>query len=76
LPLDPPLSAQFPAGMPQPVRMLYPGELLTWGRGTESFHPVLVQEIGSHSILVTFEHKEDPAFRTTMVIDRETGNWA
>jgi len=59
--------------MPQPIRELYPSQLLTWGRGTESFHPVLVQEIGAHSILLTFEHKEDPAFRTTMVIDRELG---
>lgn len=73
LALDPPRPAQFPAGMPPPVRMLYPAQLLTWGRGPESFHPVLVQEIGSHSMLLTFEHKDDPAFRTTMVIDRELG---
>ena len=55
------------------VRMAAPDLMLRWGRGPESFHPVLVQHIGRHSILVTFEHREDPATRTTLVVDERDG---
>lgn len=55
------------------VRMAVPELMLRWGRGPESFHPVLVQHIGQHSILVTFEHREDPATRTTLVVDERDG---
>lgn len=47
--------------------------MLRWGRGPESYHPVLVQHVGQHSILVTFEHREDPATRTTLVVDERDG---
>lgn len=55
------------------VRMAVPDLMLRWGRGSESFHPVLVQHVGQHSILVTFEHREDPATRTTLVVDERDG---
>lgn len=73
LPPDPPFQAAFGRGMLHEVRMLYPDRLLLWGRPRESFYPMLAQEIGTHSILLTFEHVEDPAFRSTMVIDRRLG---
>ncbi|WIB78998.1 hypothetical protein DEJ28_07840 [Curtobacterium sp. MCPF17_002] len=55
------------------VRMASPTQLLWWGRGSESLSPVLVQHVGARSILVTFEHREDPAFRTTLVVDEYDG---
>ena len=55
------------------VRMAVPDLMLRWGRGSESFHPILVQHIGEHSILVTFEHRGDPATRGTLVIDERDG---
>ncbi|MBT2498012.1 hypothetical protein J7E25_02780 [Agromyces sp. ISL-38] len=73
LPPDPPFQAEFGSGMFNEIRMLYPDRLLLWGRRNESFYPMLAQEIGTHSILLTFEHVEDPAFRATMVIDRRLG---
>lgn len=63
----------FPRGMPETVQMLYPEALLMWGRRGESFYPMLLQEIGRRSILITFEHVEDPAFRATAVINQSTG---
>ncbi|MFJ6537236.1 hypothetical protein ACIQH5_13515 [Paenarthrobacter sp. NPDC091711] len=68
-----PLEVVFPRGMPKAVQMLYPEALLMWGRRSESFYPMLVQEIGQRSLLITFEHIEDPAFRATAVINRSTG---
>lgn len=73
LPPDPPFQAEFGTGMFHEIQMLYPDRLLQWGRPRESFYPMLAQEIGTHSILLTFEHIEDPAFRATMVIDRRLG---
>lgn len=73
LPPDPPFKDKFGSGMFHELRMLHPDRLMLWGRGHESFYPILAQEIGSHSILLTFEHTEDPAFRSTMVIDRRLG---
>ena len=63
----------FPRGMPEIVQMLYPDALLMWGRRGEGFYPMLIQEIGQRSLLITFEHREDPAFRATAVINRSTG---
>lgn len=63
----------FPRGMPKTVQMLYPQALLMWGRRGESFYPMLLQEIGRRSLLITFEHIEDPAFRATAVLNRSTG---
>lgn len=34
---------------------------------------MLVQRIGDHSLLVTFEHVEDAAFRNTLVVDERHG---
>ncbi|MFF2318305.1 hypothetical protein ACFVTE_18815 [Arthrobacter sp. NPDC058097] len=70
---DPPHAVEFPRGMPTEVRMLHPEALLMWGRGGESFYPMLIQEIGRRSLLITFEHVEDPAFRATAVINGTTG---
>jgi hypothetical protein len=55
------------------VRMAVPDLMLRWGRATDDVHPILIQHVGEHSILVTFEHGEDPAFRTTLVIDERDG---
>lgn len=73
MPPDPPRQFEFGRGMPHEIGILCPDQLLLWGRRSESFYPVLAQEIGSHSILLTFEHIDDPAFRSTMVIDRRLG---
>lgn len=60
--------------VPAPVvRMAVPDLMLRWGRATDDVHPILVQHIGQHSILVTFEHGEDPALRSTLVIDERDG---
>lgn len=56
-----------------PVRMLTPEALPLWGRGPESFSPMLVQRVGGHSLLITFEHTHDPADRETLVIDERDG---
>ncbi|MDQ1058422.1 hypothetical protein QFZ23_002323 [Arthrobacter globiformis] len=69
---DPPHAVAFPRGMPTEVQMLHPEALLMWGRRGESFYPMLIQEIGRRSLLITFEHVEDP-FRATAVINRTTG---
>ena len=55
------------------MRLLRPEALLMWGRRGDSFYPMLVQEIGRRSLLVTFEHVDDPAFRATAVVNRTTG---
>jgi hypothetical protein len=34
---------------------------------------MLVQEVGRQSLLLTFEHVHDPAFRATAIINRTTG---
>lgn len=70
---DPPHAMAFPRGMPQEIQMLHPEALLMWGRSSESFYPVLLQEIGRKSLLITFEHVNDPAFRATAVVNRTTG---
>ncbi|TFD88620.1 hypothetical protein E3T61_12405 [Cryobacterium lactosi] len=70
---DPPIPMPFARSMPQQVQLLHPAALPMWGRGRESFFPMLAQRIGGHSILLTFEHVNDPAFRSTMVIDLAVG---
>ncbi|WP_247041385.1 hypothetical protein [Arthrobacter rhizosphaerae] len=70
---EPPHAMAFPRGMPQEIQMLHPEALLMWGRSSESFYPVLLQEIGRKSLLITFEHVNDPAFRATAVVNRTTG---
>lgn len=74
-PDDGPIEVSFARSMVSSpvVRMAVPDLMLRWGRGPESFHPILIQHIGEHSILVTFEHGEDPAFRTSLVIDERDG---
>ena len=67
------MEIAFPLGMPKPVQMLYPESLLMWGWRSESFYPMLLQEVGRRSLLITFEHVEDPAFRATAVVNRSTG---
>ncbi|MBP1135409.1 hypothetical protein JOE31_001641 [Arthrobacter sp. PvP023] len=34
---------------------------------------MLVQEVGQQSLLITFEHVNDPAFRATAVVNSLTG---
>lgn len=70
---DPPHAVAFPRGKPEEMRLLHPEALLMWGRFGESFYPMLVQEIGRQSLLITFEHVDDPAFRATAVVNRTTG---
>lgn len=70
---DPPTPVPFARSMPGQVQLLHPVALPMWGRGRESFYPMLAQRIGAHSILLTFEHVNDPAFRSTMVIDEAVG---
>lgn len=71
-PQDEPRPAEFFHPLPQLLQMLWPAKLLTWApRG--SFYPVLVQRVGRRSLLITFEHVDDPAFRQTLVVDEETG---
>ncbi|KHK97791.1 hypothetical protein LK09_09850 [Microbacterium mangrovi] len=53
--------------------MIWPTKLLTWGSPGGTFYPVLAQHVGRHSILLTFEHDHDPAFRQTLVIDERSG---
>lgn len=74
-PDDGPIEVSFARSMVSSpvVRMALPNLMLRWGRGSESFHPILVQHIGEHSILVTFEHRGDPATRATLVIDERDG---
>ncbi|MFE5839588.1 hypothetical protein [Arthrobacter sp. NPDC056493] len=67
------MEVVFPRGMPRAVQMLYPEALLMWGRRGESYYPMLIQEIGQRSLLITFEHIEDPALRATAVVNRHTG---
>lgn len=66
-----PFERSFAAG--DVTKMALPTQLLWWGRASESLSPVLVQHVGTHSILVTFEHREDPAIRTTLVVDENDG---
>lgn len=63
----------FERAVREPVWMAMPERMVQWGRGHESFSPMLVQRIGTHSLLVTFEHENDPAFRTTLVVDETDG---
>lgn len=74
-PDDGPIEVSFARSMVSSpaVRMAVPDLMLRWGRATDDVHPILVQHIGQRSILVTFEHGEDPAFRSTLVIDERDG---
>ncbi|MBD8585965.1 hypothetical protein IFT90_15525 [Frigoribacterium sp. CFBP 8766] len=67
--VDAPVEFSFERSLPSAISMAVPECMRWWGRERESFAPVLVQRIGEHSLLVTFEHVEDPAFRTTLVVD-------
>lgn len=67
--VDEPVEFSFERSLPPAISMAVPECMRWWGRDRESFTPVLVQRIGEHSLLVTFEHVEDPAFRTTLVVD-------
>lgn len=66
-------SVTFARTIPQLVRLSAPDRLPIWGRGPESFHPILIQEVPEGSLLFTFEHREQPAFRTTLSVDRSDG---
>ncbi|MGO1398935.1 hypothetical protein [Agrococcus casei] len=68
-----PHPIDFIASLPSQLRMLWPTEFLIWGARSTHFRPVLLQSVGQRSLLLTFEHGEDPAMRQTMVIDRTTG---
>lgn len=59
--------------MPQALQLLWPTRLLTWANPQGSFYPVLIQRVGSRSTLFTFEQVDDPAFRQTLIVDRDTG---
>ncbi|MEV5070808.1 hypothetical protein MRBLMI12_002424 [Microbacterium sp. LMI12-1-1.1] len=65
--------AEFFRPMPQALQLLWPTRLLTWANPHGSFYPVLAQHVGERSILFTFEHVDDPAFRQTLVLDERSG---
>ena len=67
--VDGPIELPFERSLPPAICMAVPERMRWWGRERESFTPVLVQPVGEHSLLVTFEHVEDSAFRTTLVVD-------
>ncbi len=67
------VAAEFFRPMPQALQMLWPTRLLTWANPHGSFYPVLAQSLGRHSILFTFEHVDDPAYRQTLVMDARSG---
>jgi hypothetical protein len=67
--VDGPVEFPFERSLPPAISMAVHECLRWWGRARESFTPVLVQRVGDHLLLVTFEHVEDPAFRTTLVVD-------
>lgn len=67
--VDGPAELSFERSLPPAICMAVPERMRWWGRDRESFTPVLVQRVGEHSLLVTFEHVDDPAFRTTLVVD-------
>lgn len=69
---DPSMELDYPQGMPSEMHLLDPRLLLMWG-GRSSIYPMLAQDIGKHSLLITFEHTNDPAYRPTLVIDKRTG---
>lgn len=71
--LGAPITIEFERGMPDDLKLLYPAAMRQWGRPGEEFYPLLVQSVGRHSYLLTFEHLADAAFRSTAVFDRETG---
>lgn len=68
---------QVPGGffnpLPLVLQMLWPTRILTWANPAGSFFPMLAQPLGRHSILFTFEHIEDPAYRQTLVVDARSG---
>ncbi|WP_152031000.1 hypothetical protein [Agromyces aureus] len=70
---DEPHEADFFRPLPQTLQLLWPTRILTWANPHGSFYPVLVQHVGRRSLLFTFEHIDDPAFRQTLVVDQETG---
>lgn len=69
---DPSTELDYPQGMPSEMHLLDPRLLLAWG-GRSSIYPMLAQDVGKHSLLITFEHTNDPAYRPTLVIDKRTG---
>ncbi len=71
--VDGPIELPFERAVRGPIWMAMPERMVSWGRGHESFAPMLVQKIGRHSLLLTFEHEQDPAFRTTLVVDERDG---
>ena len=71
---DPPRTVDDPSeGALGPVALAFPERLLVWGQGANHYRPVLVQRVGSHSILITVEHGADPSMRATLVLDTDLG---
>lgn len=60
-------------GKPVSLNPFFPEKLLWWGTHDLHFRPVLIENVGSHSLLLTFAHGADPAMRSTMVFDRKLG---
>lgn len=66
-------STTYEGAVSDILRMAMPERLFWWGTTSAGFSPVLAQDIGTHTLLLTFEHAEDPAFRTTLAIDKRDG---
>lgn len=62
----------FERTLPEVGRLAVPDLFKRWGREHESFHPILVQEAAGN-LLITFQHEEDAAFRTTMLVSSTDG---
>lgn len=56
-----------------PLLAAFPDRLQWWeGRG-HGFRPVLIEQVGNQSLLLTFEHGADQSMRATLVVDTKLG---
>jgi hypothetical protein len=58
---------------PSALEPVFFDHLLWWGQHERGFWPVLLRRIGTHSVLVTFEHGIDPSMLSTLVVDTRLG---
>ena len=56
-----------------PLAAAVPARLPWWGERSHDFSPVMIEHLGTHSLLLTFEHGADSSMRATMVVDTTLG---
>ncbi|MHA6693682.1 hypothetical protein [Homoserinimonas sp. A520] len=66
-------NTTFSEPVPMPAALAFPEKLMLWGQRANSARPMLAQNIGARSILITFEHQADASLRSTLVINRDLG---